>query len=131
MSKCIVYCYVVSKCIVYCYGVSKCIFYCYGVLLWSTVDYVIVNDECYDLIDYMNVHSITTFSDLCPVEFIFCYNIDDFIVESQEFDKVTWNSNEKESFINTLKENEDHFRELTTKLISGENGIKQCMSPFF
>jgi len=59
------------------------------------------------------------------------FNIDDFIVESQEFDKVTWNSNEKESFINTLKENEDHFRELTTKLISGENDIKQCMSPFF
>ena len=72
VSKCIIYCYGVSRCIVYCYGVSKCIVYCYGVLLWSTVDYVIVNDECYDLIDYMNVHSITTFSDLCPVEFIFC-----------------------------------------------------------
>ena len=35
--------------------------------------------------------------------------------ESQAFDMVTWNPNEKEYFINTLKENEVHFRELTTK----------------
>ena len=78
----------------------------------------------------MHVHSITEFSDHCPVEFNFCYNIDDSMFESQAFDMVTWNPNEKEYFINTLKENEVHFRELTTKLISGENGINQCMSSF-
>jgi len=78
----------------------------------------------------MHIHSITEFSDHCPVECNFCYNIDDFMFESQEFDRVTWNSNEKKYFINTLKENEVHFRELTTKLISGENDINQCMRSF-
>ena len=96
----------------------------------STVDYVIVNDECYDLIDYMHVHAITEFSDHCPVEFNFCYNIDDSMFESHEFDKVSWNPNDKEYFITTLKENEARFRELTTKLISGENDINQCMNTF-
>ena len=49
----------------------------------------------------MHVHSITEFSDHCPVEFNFCYNIDDSMFESQAFDMVTWNPNEKEYFINT------------------------------
>ena len=63
--------------------------------VFSTVDYVIVNDECYDFIDYMHVHAITEFSDHCPVEFNFCYNIDDSMLESREFDKVSWNPNDK------------------------------------
>lgn len=97
----------------------------------SVVDYLITNQNNFEVISNFEILDITEYSDHCPLTYNLLCKHDSIPVNSTStVTKILWDSSKSQELLNILEQNRTAFNNITQNILNNEGDLDENFSSF-